>query len=224
MVFLLVLKKYNKESKANMLFKGLIYERNSLFSNYFSQLLFIICLPVFFNFFLFTLGCHRSVMDVHDSVSILSSIFIRKDIILIPRWLLNLLLIIYSLCLFLLLFFRPSEQVYDNWNLLPFSTISFFLTEDVRPLVAFYNLAANIGLFVPYGLVIMMNRLKKIMQFLLPLLFISMIELFQYITRRGSMDIDDLILNMFGVYVGYLLTPAFQRVVRLKVNERRGNL
>ncbi|AXI09758.1 VanZ family protein [Oceanobacillus zhaokaii] len=191
----------------------------------FSQLLFIICLPVFFQLFSYLHSVVIAVLWMCMTALVFFLVFfIRKDIILIPRWLLNLLLIIYSLCLFLLLFFRPSEQVYDNWNLLPFSTISFFLTEDVRPLVAFYNLAANIGLFVPYGLVIMMNRLKKIMQFLLPLLFISMIELFQYITRRGSMDIDDLILNMFGVYVGYLLTPAFQRVVRLKVNERRGNL
>ncbi|RDW19360.1 VanZ family protein [Oceanobacillus chungangensis] len=200
-------------------------KRTIYFSIVISQLLFLIFLPVFYQLFSYLHPIVIIVLWMCITALIFFLVFlIRKDTITIPRWLLNLLLAIYSLCLFVLLFIRPNEQVYDNWNLLPFSTISFYLTGDVPPLVAFYNLAANVVLFVPYGLIIMMNRMSKIMQYLLPLLFISMIEFLQFITRRGSLDIDDLILNMFGVYVGCLLTPVFQRVVRLKANESRENL
>ena len=48
-----------------------------------------------------------------------------------------------------------------------------------------------------------------------PLLFIALIELTQFITHRGSLDIDDLILNILGICLGYLLFPLFKRVVHI---------
>ncbi|MDF2607479.1 MAG: VanZ family protein [Bacillales bacterium] len=68
-------------------------------------------------------------------------------------------IIFYSICLFFLLFFRPSDQSYDTYNLLPFNTIDFYLSGKVRPLVSFYNLFANIGLFVPFVDDIILNLL-----------------------------------------------------------------
>jgi len=50
-------------------------------------------------------------------------------------------------------------------------------------------------------------------KFIYPLLSISGIEICQFVFRRGSLDVDDLILNMIGVYLGYFLYPLFKKVV-----------
>lgn len=182
-----------------------------------SQLFFFISLPMFFQLFAYLNPVVIVVLWICVTTFVFFTLFLfRKQSVIIPRYIWNLFLLIYSLCLFILLFFRPSEQVYDNWNLVPFSTISFYLTGNVSPLIAFYNLAANIGLFIPFGFALMLMIKSRFLRFALPILAISGIELLQFITQRGSLDIDDLILNLIGVYIGYLFTPIFLRVVTIK--------
>lgn len=77
---------------------------------------------------------------------------VRQTQICIPKQLLHLLIGLYSIGLLILLFFRPNNQNYENVNLIPFETIYFYLSGSVDFLIAFYNLSANIGLFIPYGL------------------------------------------------------------------------
>lgn len=143
--------------------------------------------------------------------------WVRNDIITIRHSLFVSFLILYSISLIVLLFFRPHAQTYNTWNIEPFSTIAYYLSGEVPPLVAFYNLAANIGLFVPYGMFLMIRmektRLSFFQLFYIPLFFISLIEWIQFVTHRGSLDIDDVILNLLGICLGYLLFPLFKRVV-----------
>ncbi|RDW16426.1 VanZ family protein [Oceanobacillus arenosus] len=192
-------------------------KRTIIFSIIISQLLFYICLPVFLQLFIYL---HPIVMIFvwicMTALVIFLTFLIRNQTLAIPNWLLNLLMVGYSICLLVLLFFRPNDQVYDNWNWIPFSTIGFYLAGNATPLVAFYNLAANIVLFIPFGLIPMMAGKSNAMRFLIPLVFISLIEFCQFITQRGSLDIDDLILNMLGVFVGYMLIPIFRRVVIIR--------
>ncbi|MFJ5714488.1 VanZ family protein [Neobacillus sp. NPDC093127] len=125
---------------------------------------------------------------------------------------------IYSLGLFVLLFFRPANQEYGQINYIPFKTIMGFLTGNVNFLIAFYNLAANILLFVPFGVVTLLlykNPSRRLL-LLVPVVSILLIETTQHITRRGSADIDDLILNLLGVWMGYLMYPFVQKVVKVK--------
>lgn len=124
------------------------------------------------------------------------------------------ILILYTIALLVLLFIRTDNQSYHSINLIPFSTIEFYLSGKVNGLISFYNLSANVGLFIPYGILIM-NLYKKFSfkHIFLPLLMISLIEIIQFITDRGSMDIDDLILNFLGFLLGYLFYPIFKKVV-----------
>ena len=94
-----------------------------------------------------------------------------------------------------------------NYNLIPFRSISVQL-ESISEGWARYNLLGNIVPFMPFG-------------FLLPIAFRKInlfwkvigvgfvvdlsIEVFQYITKIGSFDVDDIILNMIGIVLGYLL-------------------
>jgi glycopeptide antibiotics resistance protein len=124
---------------------------------------------------------------------------------------------LYTASLLVLLFFRPNDQTYHSWNLIPFSTIGFYLSGNVNWLISFYNLAANIGLFIPFGIFLMVNTSRSLMKlFLFPMMAIALIEVLQLITHRGSLDIDDLILNMLGIIVGYLFYPVFKRIVSIQ--------
>ena len=49
-----------------------------------------------------------------------------------------------------------------------------------------------------------------------------MIEWLQLITKRGSLDIDDLILNVLGVCLGYLIYPFFENFLLLSNRGTKG--
>lgn len=77
----------------------------------------------------------------------------------------------------------------------------------------FSNLAGNFILFIPYTfiLVILFNY-KNIRLILLSVLLLSLsIETLQYVFRVGVADIDDLLLNTAGGWVGTLVCMALQK-------------
>jgi glycopeptide antibiotics resistance protein len=142
----------------------------------------------------------------------------QKKKIFLSIKLLDFSIALYSLALLILLFFRPSDQDYGAINLTPFSTIKHFLSGQVDFIIAFYNIAANIGLFVPYGLYLLIksknNKFRVQYQVFIPIIIISGIEILQFFTRRGSLDVDDFILNITGVYFGFLLAPLLNRTIQ----------
>jgi hypothetical protein len=150
-------------------------------------------------------------------------LLIRKETISISYTTFLSFLGLYTLSLLVLLFFRPSNQSYGTYNLIPFSTIYFFLSGKVNLLISFYNLIANVVLFIPYGIFLMIKGCKssKSEYIYLPLVSITVVECLQYITRRGSLDIDDLILNLIGVFLGYLLYPVFRSVIIISPELKR---
>jgi len=145
-------------------------------------------------------------------------LLIRGETIKVSYPKLSFLILIYSFGLFILLFFRPGQS-YQSLNLIPFSTIVFYLSGKVNGLIAFYNLAANIFLFIPFGIYFRFKERSRIQLFYIPFLFITMIEILQYISHKGSLDIDDFILNVLGISIGYLLYPFLNRVVKVSYNK-----
>jgi glycopeptide antibiotics resistance protein len=131
------------------------------------------------------------------------------------------LLVIYTIGLIVLLFFRPHNQIYNDINLIPFSTISNFLKGEIRLLIIFYNLAANIALFIPYGIFLMIKKeifsTSNIFLAISPVIIILSIETLQYITKRGIFDIDDIILNLFGIVVGCIIYNPLKKFIKINV-------
>ncbi|MGM0845219.1 MAG: VanZ family protein [Bacillota bacterium] len=144
--------------------------------------------------------------------------FVKGVVIPFRKKGLQVLAALYSLSLLVLLFMRPNNQEYNQVNFTPFETISFYISGEVNFLVAFYNLGANIALFIPFGLYYRYLARKPGAGKLVGLasLGVIMIEGAQFLTRRGSLDVDDLILNVAGVLLGYFLFPAFVKVFQLK--------
>ncbi len=134
------------------------------------------------------------------------------------------LFVIYCAVMLWLLFARSGSGV-RGVSLVPFATINEFWTvmqqsfgrEGMEALfiISFVNLAGNVVMFIPLG-------------FFLPLLWRSLrrwwgspalcaaviiaVEALQFITGRGSADIDDFILNMLGAAVGYVFFAGFRKV------------
>ncbi len=94
-----------------------------------------------------------------------------------------------------------------NYNLIPFHSIGVQL-ENISKGWARYNLLGNIVPFMPFGFLLpiafwKINSLWKVIG--TGLVADLCIEVFQYITKTGSFDVDDIILNMIGIVLGYLL-------------------
>jgi glycopeptide antibiotics resistance protein len=195
-------------------------KKTNLIAWFLSQTLFLMILPLLINLFHYLHPVGFVVIWVCVTIMIFYLVYIWKDErLILSKRLFTYGLILYSICLIILLFFRPSNQKYGSYNLIPLKTILFYLTGTVNPLVAIYNLAANVGLFVPFGVAVLIlseKRLSIAFLIVLPVLSIGLIEGIQYITHRGSLDIDDLILNLLGVGIGYALTPFVRRRLLLK--------
>jgi glycopeptide antibiotics resistance protein len=100
----------------------------------------------------------------------------------------------------------------------PFYTISYYLSGQVSPIIAVYNLAANIGLFIPYGIFLKGRAASMRKTFAYSVFVIAAVEITQFAANRGSLDMDDLILNVFGIYAGYTFFPIFSKAVYVKEN------
>jgi glycopeptide antibiotics resistance protein len=192
--------------------------KKSLFlSMQLSSIVFLLLSPLFLQLLSFL---HPLVLIVVFCSLVFIAFFlvllIRKESLNMNFSLFLILMVIYSVALLILLFFRPNDQGYNSFNLIPFTTISFYLSGEVNNLIAFYNLAANLGLFIPFGIYLLVKRYSIWKLIVFPIVGISFIEILQFFTHRGSLDIDDLVLNTLGVFIGYLLFPLFNRVITIK--------
>lgn len=183
------------------------------------QIIFFILLPLWMQL---TNYLHPLVIGVawfcFSFFALIISCWVLKERIQITARALHTSIIFYSLALLILLFFRPNTQSYDSVNLVPFDTIFLYLSGEIQLLVSFYNLGANIGLFIPFGLYY--RYIKKgpsfIHALLITIVSIGMIESLQFITQRGSLDVDDLLLNVLGVSIGYIIYPVIHKVLIIK--------
>lgn len=106
------------------------------------------------------------------------------------------------------------EPAFLRHNFTPFQTISLYMTQLHGPIaeIAFYNLAGNIILFIPFGFFIpllwtnMRSMWKMLMVSLVIPLFIEGTQLF--IGR--STDVDDILLNAIAIVMGYILYQIAQ--------------
>lgn len=110
---------------------------------------------------------------------------------------------LYLLILFALLFMK--KQSFRSVSLVPFRSIAEYLSDEIlRRSFALGNLLGNVVLFVPLGgYLTLFNRDKRIFTNVLWIVLISAAaEALQYLFRVGATDIDDVILNGLGGFIG----------------------
>lgn len=137
-----------------------------------------------------------------------------------PFW--RLLFVVYLGIMVWLLFFRsrgiPEGYTYfqalqSNMNLKPFYTIDNYMSVILRRPDSPYfrkcltELLGNILLFIPAGWLLpkIFKRMKRFFPFIgICILSILFVETFQLFTLLGHFDVDDIILNLFGMLIGYI--------------------
>ena len=131
----------------------------------------------------------------------------------------KLLFLLYIVFLFWFLLFsdwygRGGEMREYHYNLELFREIRRFWTyREQLGFLAFANLAGNVLIFVPFGFFMPMASRSWNRSFFLTVFYsfgISFfVEVFQLLTKVGSFDVDDMLLNTAGGLCGYIL-PKLQ--------------
>lgn len=111
---------------------------------------------------------------------------------------------------------QGAFQEPGNFNLKPLVTLrAYYLSfRNTGNLNSLLNLLGNVLAFIPFGIFVpLLSRHKKtfLLTFLSASCLIFTIELVQLITVWGIFDIDDYILNIFGVILGWLMSRLIKK-------------
>jgi len=115
----------------------------------------------------------------------------------------------YTVFLLYLMFLGMGRFQYED-NLITvepvFSTIQF-IRNTIEWRVIIIIVLGNIVMFLPFGFLgwvfPQLKDLKKLLYAFVSAIII--VEALQYFTRMGIFEVDDIILNTFGVYLGWLI-------------------
>ena len=91
-------------------------------------------------------------------------------------------------------------------NFVPFKTIRMYIDYSYM-LNSFENLAGNVAVFIPFGLLFPYVHPRGSNFFVMlanVLLLVLGIEVFQLFSAFGAFDVDDILLNCAGAVIGYL--------------------
>lgn len=127
---------------------------------------------------------------------------------------------IYMLVLiYFLLLSERKEYTYYRYNLVLFQEIKRFLNGakyfSTKEIIL--NLLGNVVGFIPLGFFISMKFRKKAFSFLsvfFVFLFSLTMETIQLIFRIGVFDVDDLLLNTLGGFIGFFLYLFWQCILK----------
>lgn len=121
---------------------------------------------------------------------------------------LSLIFIVYILCLYHVVTFQDVN--YGVSNFVPFKEIFRYSIGSAK---FFKNIVGNIVLFIPFGFFASyyLKNKKMFTSVILTLITSTTIEVVQYYIGR-VFDIDDIILNLIGGIIGFLLFIGFDAI------------
>lgn len=105
-----------------------------------------------------------------------------------------------------------KEYFNTSFNIIPFHTIKLFMNGYNNGVVSYHaffeNIFGNLLAFIPFAFFIplIFKKIDKYYKFLIIMVIIVVqIELLQFVTMSGACDIDDVILNLMGASITYLI-------------------
>jgi len=121
------------------------------------------------------------------------------------RFLIILLLLYNFLIVYWMFFgFERTTQSNYHYNLILLKTILTIVRfNKENTIFILINIFGNIFAFIPFGLILTILFKKKWHYgFLIFFLFVILLETLQLISKRGTFDVDDILLNTIGFFVG----------------------
>ncbi len=130
-------------------------------------------------------------------------------------------LVLYTITLINLTNYGRRLIGYTTYNLIPFKTLfGYWANFDSRQFLV--NVIGNIIILMPMQYLIL--RIFNIKKFSINVLISIMIgfflELFQFITKRGVFDIDDIILYVIGTSIMYFLYDLVINKKKININKK----
>lgn len=105
-----------------------------------------------------------------------------------------------------------NDYLTNYTNFEPLLTIKLFIRGYYKGVVSFnvffINIIGNLVLFIPLAYFVprLFRQVNTFFKFLGVVIILGLsIEIIQFVTQSGSADIDDVILNVGGACLGYLL-------------------
>ncbi|MCS3531533.1 VanZ family protein [Chryseobacterium sp. JUb7] len=127
----------------------------------------------------------------------------------------KIIIVPYTFFLLYLMFWGMGRFQYED-NLLtiePIFTTIKFIKETISWRAIIIIVLGNVVMFIPFGflgwILLQLSDLKKLI-----ITFVSAIviaEGLQYFTRMGIFEVDDIILNTLGVYLGWLICKFLEK-------------
>lgn len=128
----------------------------------------------------------------------------------------ELAMILYLILLVSITLFKGDSKTYD-YNFVPFHFLSY--ASEVNPSTFIAAVLINVLLLVPLGGYLRIKNIKFAISWQVILYSSLTIEGLQFVTKRGSFDMDDLILNTVGGCLAYfVLGRVYNRILRNKLS------
>ncbi|MBQ8496821.1 MAG: VanZ family protein [Clostridia bacterium] len=117
-----------------------------------------------------------------------------------------------------------NEYIAEYSSIVPFRTTLKYIKFICRKQnwdsfrLAFYNIGGNLILFLPMGffLPLLFPRMRKFSRIMLNIgCMIFMTEILQALLRLGIPDVDDVIFNFIGAWVGYGINKRFSEYISI---------
>ncbi len=130
-------------------------------------------------------------------------------------------LLLLGYVLFYASWFGREDHAEYRYNLTLFQEIGRYYGVGIRSgswNLFLWNVVGNICVFMPFGMFLprLFKRCKNVFFVTLLSLELSLVvEVIQLVTRVGSFDVDDLLLNTIGGMLGYLIYKIVSVVVHI---------
>lgn len=120
----------------------------------------------------------------------------------------------YTVTMLYFMFIGMGRSQYEHniVRIVPvFSTLKF-IKEANFVSEALYIVFANLVMFIPYGFLgWILPKCRNLKYLIIHFLSVIIIlETLQYFSRMGVFDIDDIIINTFGVFLGFQICKLFE--------------
>ncbi len=110
----------------------------------------------------------------------------------------------YIILLLLTLYFRKK---YDDYMYKDGFYLGEWLKYFLKNKTIFINILGNFLLFMPLGYILTkITKMRIIINVLIGIGIIICLEIIQFITKRGVLDIADILLNSLGLFISIIIT------------------
>lgn len=118
--------------------------------------------------------------------------------------------IIIFYCFYLV---RSGGESSADVNLIPFNVFKVMKAGEYEYEFIFLFFG-NIGIFLPFGFLVSALIKNKPLLITLPFILSIGVEISQYFLKNGQPDIDDVILNVIGYFMGYIAKILLDKAIR----------